>query len=265
MGSLQASLRYFVLFQMLSSLLISKVIGDNNFIDCSISCTLSSSYPVKQSNQAAFVILPAVFTMTFQYQVSSSPSSSVLANIFDIYSYPLAKSILSLSMEAGSNQMHINYNNTNVMAYGPGVTYSSSQFTTFTLSISPRLVTLSNGVYSLSNNLAGVVLGSNCAIYISTNSLSSTSVNAGGTVKNIQFTGKFFLIRSNNSYSVYFKSLKICVIRSSTNWYACEGAYKCSSSVRFRTNFWAYLRSSAPYLLREYKLRIIVAELREFG
>eukprot|EP01037_Dinobryon_pediforme_P019030 gene19030-19376_t len=37
-------------------------------------------------------------------------------------------------------------------------------------------------------------------------------------------------------------SAEALLSESSTNWYACEGAYKCSSSVRFRTNFWAYLR-----------------------
>jgi hypothetical protein len=161
------------------------------FVDCSISCTFPSSYSVKPSTQAIFLILPAVFTMTFQYQVASNPSSSSLANIFDIYSYSLAQSILSLSMEPGTNQMRVIFNNSNVMTYGPGVTFSSSAFTTFTLQLTPKIVTLSNGVYSDSNNVRGVLFGSNSVMYISTNFMRTAYVSAGGVVKNIQITGLF--------------------------------------------------------------------------
>eukprot|EP01036_Dinobryon_divergens_P031162 gene31162-40518_t len=92
-------------------------------------------------------------------------------------------------MEAGTNQMHINYNSTDALTYGPGVTFSSSAFTTFTLTVTPRTITLSNGVYSLDNNVRGNVFGSNSVMYISTNFMTTPYVSAGGVIKNIQITG----------------------------------------------------------------------------
>lgn len=160
------------------------------FTDCQVSCSFPTVYTVRPSTPTIAIILPRVFTMTFQYQVSSSPSSSSLANIFDIYSYGLGRSLLSVSLEVGSNQMHVNYNGTNVIPYGPGVTFSSSQSTTFTLTVSSKLITLGNGVYSLANMIPGVLSGSNCIVYISTNAASPPMVSAGGVVKNIAFVGK---------------------------------------------------------------------------
>ena len=85
--------------------------------------------------------------------------------------------------------MRVNFNNTNVMTYGPGVIFSSSAFTTFTLTLTPNKITLSNGVYSLVNNVRGTVLGSNSVMYISTNFMTTPYVSAGGVMKNIQIIG----------------------------------------------------------------------------
>ena len=191
------------------------------FVDCSLSCSFPNTYSVKPNVQAIFLILPTAFKISFQYQVASNPSSSALANIFDIYSYSLAKSVLSFSMEAGTNQMHINYNSTDALTYGPGVTFSSSAFTTFTLTVTPRTITLSNGVYSLDNNVRGNVFGSNSVMYISTNFMTTPYVSAGGVIKNIQITGIFLLF----PYIMSLKNILLC-IRPSSDRGSCQGADK---------------------------------------
>ena len=94
------------------------------FVDCTSTCSFPKAVTIKANTISYYVALPSDFQVSFQYMVGSNPTANgVYANIFDIYSYDSSRSLLSLSLEPGSNQVRVDYNGTNKMAFGPPVAF----------------------------------------------------------------------------------------------------------------------------------------------
>ena len=99
------------------------------------------------------------------------------------------RSILSFSLEPGSNQVHVDYNGTNRMNFGPPVVFSTFVYTTVQITVTSSRILVNNGVFTQGVTIYGALKCDFCAIFTSSKTVSATRKTAGGTLQAIKLTG----------------------------------------------------------------------------
>lgn len=182
-----------LLIQLISIWLIHKSSSQQTYIDCTKLCSFSDLQQISANNPIQYVSLPLVFQLTFEVQISGNTNQyPILANILEIWSVSLKKSLVSISLEPmyNSNQITVSYGGQQVIQYGPAITFSDTEFTWLTLTIQETTLIFGNQAYTKSFNIPGGALLSAENIIYASYIEDTSDFSSGGYLRNINIQGK---------------------------------------------------------------------------
>ena len=175
--------------------LLSRFFGkcsSQSYIDCTQMCNFAETQEIVARNPIQYMSLPQIFQLTFEVKIAGNTNQyPILANILEIWSVSLKKSLVSISLEPlyNSNQITISYGGQKIFDYGPAVTFSDTDFTWLSLTIKETSLTFGNEKYSKSFPLStGALLSDKNILY--TSYIEDTGeFSSGGLIRNIIFQG----------------------------------------------------------------------------
>ena len=177
-------------------LCITSFMYDAAYTDCkSTACSFfaADANPIQAGTIAGSILLPAIFQMSFDVQISSNNNEyPILANLVEIYSITRKQSILRISLAplSNSNQINIIYNNQVVVDYGPPIIFSPTSFSSLTVTVQEFSVTFASQVWGKTYPIGGALTPGETIVYTSSKTTDATHVSAVGNIQNIVIVGK---------------------------------------------------------------------------
>ena len=169
--------------------------SSQSYIDCTQMCNFAETQEIVAKNPIQYMSLPQIFQLTFEVKIAGNTNQyPILANILEIWSVSLKKSLVSISLEPmyNSNQITISYGGQKIFGYGPAVTFSDTDFTWLSLTIKEKSLTFGNEKYTKSFPLpnSGALLSDKNILYASY--IEDTGeFSSGGLIRNIIFQGTY--------------------------------------------------------------------------
>lgn len=193
-----ASHCYFRAFFQCIILALCSLIGricqaQQQYVNCTQMCTFPQAEQILPNNPLAYISLPRIFQLTFEFQVSGNTNAyPILANVLEIWSVTLRKSLVRISLEPmyNSNQMTVFYAGKLIFHYGPATVFSDTDFTWFSLTIRESTLVFGNQLYSKSYPIPGGSVESEENILYASYIENTSSLSSGGQIRNILFQCK---------------------------------------------------------------------------
>ena len=185
-----------IIVMHLLSIFVYKCLSQS-YIDCTQMCNFQETQQIVANNPIQYISLPQIFQLTFEVRIAGNSNQyPILANILEIWSVTLKKSLVRISLEPlyNSNQITISYAGQKVFNYGPAITFSDTDFAWLTLTITERSLFFGTEKYSKSYPIPNGAIVSDKNVLYASYIEDTTTFSSGGLIRNIIFQGQIFVI-----------------------------------------------------------------------